>query len=307
MIVAVDRVVPGQHGQDGRHGEHVGDAMLLHQAPGFLAVQPLARQQDGRRTARHLRQSMHPRAMRQRRHHQRDVLLGRRRHQVAQMVADDVFHLAVRQHARLRPTGRAGGIEEPCRMVMRHVGSARELRVVRRQQVPFQRPRPDGNFQPARGIFRFRRRGMVGERRIEDMHRRTGRRRQIRHFRRGQPEIRRYPHRAEHPRCEHCLQDGVGIARVQQHAVAGSHAARRQGTGCRLDPRREFGPGPGALPPDDCGPVGKAPRGLQQQMCEVADRDQRPRFAARRHGAAWPRQLCGRRETNSRTAGLRPP
>ena len=128
MIVAVDRIVPRQHGQDGRHGEHVGDAMPLDQAPGLLAVQPLARQQHGRRAARHLRQSMHAGAMRQRRHHQRDVMLGRRRHQVAQMVADDVFHLAVRQHARLRPPGGAGGIEEPRRMIMRHVGSARRAR-----------------------------------------------------------------------------------------------------------------------------------------------------------------------------------
>ena len=73
--------------------------MPLDQLPGLLAVQPLARQQHGRRAARHLRQRVDARAMRQRRHDQRDVVLGGARHQVAQMVADDEFHLPMRQHA----------------------------------------------------------------------------------------------------------------------------------------------------------------------------------------------------------------
>jgi hypothetical protein len=61
---------------------------------------------------------------------------------------------------------------------------------------------------------------------------------------------------------------------VQQHAVAVPHAARRQRPGGTLDAGGELRPGPGLVSPDDCRPIGKTPRGLQQQMREVAGRDQ---------------------------------
>ena len=122
MIVQVDRVVPRQHRQNRRHGEHVGDAVPLHQPPRLVDIQPFARHQHGRGAARDLRQRMHAGAVRQRRDHQRNVVLRRAGHQVAQMVADDVIHLAMRQHARFWPPGGAGGVEEPRRMVAIHVG-----------------------------------------------------------------------------------------------------------------------------------------------------------------------------------------
>ena len=207
--------------------------------------------------------------------HQRHVMLCGRRHQVAQMVADDVFHLPVRQHTGLGPPGGAGGVEEPRRMIMCHVRGDRHRRAVRRQRIPLQHPRPDRNLQLARGVFRLCRHRMIGECGIEDVHRGTGRCCEIRHLRRGQAEIRRHPHRAEHPRCEHRLKNGVGVARVQQHPVAVLYPARGQSTGRHLDPVGKLRPGPGAVTPDQCRPAGKASRALQQQMREIACRDQR--------------------------------
>ena len=107
MIVTIDRIMSGQHGQDRRHGEHVRHAMPLDQAPRLLAIQPFAGKQDRGGSPRDLRQCVDAGAMRQRRHHQRRILLGRVRHQVAQMVAHDIIHLPVRQHARFRPPGGA--------------------------------------------------------------------------------------------------------------------------------------------------------------------------------------------------------
>jgi hypothetical protein len=62
---------------------------------------------------------------------------------------------------------------------------------------------------------------------------------------------------------------------MQQHAVAMPYAARRERPGRCLDPSGEPRPGPGFITPDDCRPIGEASRGLQQQMREVAGRDQR--------------------------------
>ena len=104
-----------QHLQDGRHGEHVGDAVALDQPEGLVDVEALGRQQHGRRAARDLRQLVDARAVRQRRHHQRGVALGRAGHQVGEMVGDDEGHLAMGQHRRLGAAGGAGGEEEPAR------------------------------------------------------------------------------------------------------------------------------------------------------------------------------------------------
>jgi hypothetical protein len=62
---------------------------------------------------------------------------------------------------------------------------------------------------------------------------------------------------------------------MQQHTIAVLHALRCQRPGRRLDPGGELSPGPGLLAPDDRRPVRKTSRGLQQQMREVAGRDQR--------------------------------
>ena len=91
-------------------------------------------------------------------------------HQVAQMVADDVFHLPMRQHAGLRPPGGAGGVEEPRRMVVRDIGRARHRRSAPAASASHSSP-ANGNLQPAGRVFRLRRRRMIRERRIEDVHR----------------------------------------------------------------------------------------------------------------------------------------
>jgi hypothetical protein len=61
---------------------------------------------------------------------------------------------------------------------------------------------------------------------------------------------------------------------VQQHTVAVPNAARRQRARRSLDTGGKLRPGPGLLAPDDRRPGRKTPGGLQQQMCEVAGRDQ---------------------------------
>ena len=225
--------MPRQHCQDGRHGEHVGHAMPLDQPPRFLAIQPLAGQQHAsRRRAPPAASAWMPAPCDSGATTSETSVLRRAGHQVAQMVADDVFHLPMRQHAGLRPPRGAGGIEEPRRMVAIDIG--RRARSACRTSASVSHvssPSPIETCSRARGIFRPRRRRMLGERGIEDMHRRAGGLRQICHLRRRQPEIGRHPHRAQHPRREHRLEHRVGIARVQQHPIAMPHAARRQRAG----------------------------------------------------------------------------
>jgi hypothetical protein len=62
---------------------------------------------------------------------------------------------------------------------------------------------------------------------------------------------------------------------MEQNPVAVLHAARGQTAGRRLDTGVEVSPCPGGVAPDQRGPVGKPPRGLDQQMREVGSRDQR--------------------------------
>jgi len=62
---------------------------------------------------------------------------------------------------------------------------------------------------------------------------------------------------------------------MQQDAIAMPHAERIQRPGGRLDAGGELRPGPGMVTPDDRRAFGEATRALQQQMREVAGRDQR--------------------------------
>ncbi len=314
MVVTVHRLMPRQHGQDGRHSEHVADAMPLDELPGLLAVQPFAGQQDGDGAACHLAQRMDAGAMRQGCHHQRGVLFRRARHQIAEMVADNVFHLPMRQHAGLRSPRGARGIEEPRRIIAIDIDRTFDCHASGRQRLPRQLAITDRNMQPHTRVFRARRGRVLRKRHIEDMHRRARGLCEIRHFRRRQPEIRRHPHRAEHPRCEHRLQHRIRVPRVQQHPIAMPHAMRSERTGRALNPAGKLRPGPHALAPDDRRPLRKPPRRLQQQMCEVAGRDQRTRRVcmspyAHRHGGAWPRhpRLCSHSGGKTWMAGLRLP
>jgi hypothetical protein len=62
---------------------------------------------------------------------------------------------------------------------------------------------------------------------------------------------------------------------VQQDTIPMPHAAFCERAGGTLDPHSKLGPGPHAFAPDNRRPIRKPPRGLQQQMREVAGWDQR--------------------------------
>ena len=219
---------------------------------------------------------MNSRAVRQRCDHQRSVMLRGGRHQVAQMVADDIIHLPMRQNARLRTPGRARCIEEPSRMVAIHIRRPIQPGLVSGERFPVRRTVPaNGNLQPAGGIFRPRDGGVIRESGIEDVDGRTGGLRQVRHLGRRQAEVGRHPNSADHPRREHRFQHGVGVPRVQQHPVAMTHTLRRQGGGGTLDPIKEPGPVPGLVTPDDRRPVGKTAGGLDQHRRQVGGWNQR--------------------------------
>jgi hypothetical protein len=62
---------------------------------------------------------------------------------------------------------------------------------------------------------------------------------------------------------------------MQEYSVAVADAMRGQRGGCCLNPIAERRPTPGRIPPDDRRTIRKPPSGLDQQMREVAGRDQR--------------------------------
>ena len=118
MVVLVRGRMLGQHLEDGRHGEGVGDAMLLHEREDLGRVEPAARQQHARHAARDLHHLVQPRAVRKRGDDERTIGAVRQAgHQVGQVVGDDELQLPMGQHARFRTPGRAGRVEEPGRVV----------------------------------------------------------------------------------------------------------------------------------------------------------------------------------------------
>ena len=118
VVVFVDRGMLDHHLQDGRHGEHVADAVRFDQAERFGDIEFFGRQQDGRHAARGLHELVHAGAVRQRRDHQRGVALRRAGRQVGQMIGHHKGHLAMGEHRRLGTAGGAGGEEEPAGIVV---------------------------------------------------------------------------------------------------------------------------------------------------------------------------------------------
>ena len=226
MVVTIRRLVAGQHGQDRRHGEHVGHAVPFNQAPGLLAVQPFAREQDRGGAARDLWQSVDAGAVRQRRHHQRDVVLRGCRHQVAKMIAD---HIIPSGHGSApRPWGARWSLM--CRKTTpddhgphRLAGSV--CRHGWRRFPSHRAAAADGDLQPASRVFRCAAAHVSGKARVEDVHRGAGGSCQVGNLGRRQPEIGRHPGRADHPGREHCFQHGVGVAGMEQNPVAMTHTA----------------------------------------------------------------------------------
>ena len=62
---------------------------------------------------------------------------------------------------------------------------------------------------------------------------------------------------------------------MEKNPIATPYTAHCQGACRRLDPGIEFGPCPGGVAPDQRGPVGKSPRGLDQQMRQIGSWDPR--------------------------------
>ena len=96
--------------------------MLLDQREGCLGVELVRRHQHRLAAASDHVELVHAGAVRQRRQHERAIVLGRTGHQVAQMVGDDEAHLPVGQHRGFRPPGRARGEEQPAGAVPLHRG-----------------------------------------------------------------------------------------------------------------------------------------------------------------------------------------
>src|SRR3546814_12495694 len=59
VIDAIDGGMEHHAGEDGRHGEHVGDALGLDQAPALRLVEALAGRQHRAYDKRHLRKEVH--------------------------------------------------------------------------------------------------------------------------------------------------------------------------------------------------------------------------------------------------------
>ena len=275
MVVAVHRLMLGQHGQDGRHGEHVRHLVFLDQAPGLFAIQPFAGQQHAGGALGDLSDGMDARAVRQGGDHQGDVVLRRVRHQVAQVVHGDEGHLAVGQHPRLGATRGARGVEEPAHVVAVHVGQF-DVRGagVCDQGLPIlaRRVGADPEDVLAGRVGLFRRRRVIGKAGVEDMGRGARGGGQISDLRRRQTEVRRHPHRAQPPAGPLGLEHGVAVARMDQDAVALFDAARGQGRGGAGDAVVDLGPGPDAVALDQAGAVAEMLGGVNQHGGQVAGR-----------------------------------
>ena len=276
MVMRVHARVAAERIQDGRHGEHVADAVLLHQPPGFRHVEPFPRQQHGHRAARHLRHGMDARPMRQRRHHQRGIALRQPRHQVRDVVRHHEGELPMRQRAALGPPRGAGGVEQPGGMVPFHRRGLRDRRVAafRHQVIPGQaRPFPDRDVEHARAVLRARCRAVFWEAGVEDVRAATGIGGEVGHLRRAQAEIGRHPDRADQPAGPTGFEDGIAVPGMDQHTVALADPP------CTQRPRRgghalsQFGPTPAPVPPDQRRAVRQPPRGLQQQARQVRGGD----------------------------------
>ena len=125
-------------------------------------------------------------------------------------------------------------------------------------------------LQPARRGFRLRPRvawsGKASSKICTDG---AGGLRQIGDLRRGQAEIGRHPDRAQHPGREHRLQHGVGIARMQQNAIACRTPRAASAAGAAWTRRLNSRPGPDRVAPDDRAAVREPRVRSDQQMREI--------------------------------------
>ncbi len=288
MVVAVGGGMLDHHLEDGRHREDVADAVAFDQPEGLADIETIRRQQDGRHAARGLHELMDARAMRQRRHHQRRVMLGGAGHEVAEVIGHHKGHLAMGQHRRLGAPGGAGGEEEPAGVVVLDrsiLDPGAGMRLDRRADGLLAEGAladPPDKFE--RGTSD--RGGMVGKVAVTQKRLGAGRGGEIGDLVRQQPEIGRHPDRAKPERSEHRPEHLVAILGMDQDAVALDDAARGKRRRQRRDQRVDFAPGPGPLAPDEANAVAVAAGVLGEQMRQVHHPARHPCHAAarRRHG-----------------------
>ena len=286
MIVAVDGGMLDHHLQNGRHRENVADAVRLDQPERLVDVEFFRRQQDGRHAPRGLHQLVHAGAMRQRRHHQRGVLLGGAGHQVGKMVGDDKGHLAVGQHRRLGTARGAGGEEEPAGIVIVDRGIGDLVVRMRRDRLAdgllAKGALADPPDELQRGVGDGR--GMLGKIAVAQKPLGAGGGGEIGDLIRHQAEIGRHPDHAEPERREHRPEHLVAILGMHQQPVALDDAALGQRRRQRRDGAVDLAPGPGPVAIDEARAVAMPPGILGHQMRQVHHPVRHPRQAAARVG-----------------------
>ena len=189
------------------------------------------------------------------------------------------------QNAALGPARGAGGIEEPGRMVAIHIGGQSHGRSLAfgDQILPGKASAiANRDIQHAGRVFRAAGSAMFREGHIENLRFAARRPGQIGGFRRAQAKIGRHPNRANQPACPNAFENRVVVARMDQHAIPRANAARAQAGSGGTGPRRDLGPVPDPVAPDQPGAVRQAAGGLQQHGAQVGSRDHAasPSFAA---------------------------
>ena len=237
--------------------------------------------------------------MRQRRHHQRGVLLGGAGHQVGEMVGDHKGHLAMGQHRRLGTARGARGEEEPAGVVIVDRGIGKTLAGMRRNRGA------DGFL--AKGALadppdEFQRRvgdrgGMLREIAVAQKPLGAGGGGEIGDLVRHQAEIGRHPDHAEPERRKHRPEHLVAIFGMHQQPVALDEAAFGKRRRQRRDGAVDLAPGPGPVAVDEAGAVAMAAGILGHQMRQIHHPVRHPR-AGRRAARLWLRfPSCRHRRT----------
>ena len=290
VVVAIEAVMLDQQLNDRRHREQVADAVLLHQPPEKLGVELVARHQDGGGAAGDIQQHVDAGAVRQRCDRDRTVALRRAWDQIGQVVGNDEGHLPVRQHRGLGPTGRAGGVEEPQRIVRADPGFVRTLaQVLLYQAVDVglavgRRTDPDHVGQRWRG--RAHGVDMAGEAGLRDHRHRCARAAEVSHFGRRQAKVGRHPDATQAKRHPTALEHGQVVARMHEDAVALLQAALAQRIHHCIDTCVDLAPCPAALAVDQTDVVREKPGRVREQAPEIHHRRRVPEAALVRHAAA---------------------
>ena len=198
--------------------------------------------------------------------------MGRAGHQVAEMVRDHEGHLAMGEHGGLRAPGRAGGEEEPARIVVLHARHGNGLGhvVLHKRVVVFAETRaPDGDHEADRRCCLPHGRGVLGKVAVADHAGCAARLRQIGDLVRRLAEVRRHPDGAEPEAGEHRFEHLVAVLGLHQHAVSLSDPLCGKRCRHRIDAPVEIRPCPAALAPDEADLVRMPARRLPQEMRQV--------------------------------------